>query len=81
MKLADLEAHYDREKVSVIWAAIEKYETPTKKPRNNVLPKIQNINITRIYRKLRKLVAQLTRLAYLMDEVSNRAKQTQITHF
>ena len=52
MKLADLEAHYDREKVSVIGAAIEKYETPTKKPRNNVLPKIQNINITRIYRKL-----------------------------
>ena len=44
MKLADLEAHYDREKVSVIEAAIEQYEKPTKKPRNNVLPKIQILN-------------------------------------
>ena len=49
MKLADLEAHYDREKVTVIGAAREQYEKLTKKPRNNVLPKIQILKI--IYRK------------------------------
>ena len=41
MKQADLEAHYDREKVTVKGAAREQYEKPTKKVNNNMLPKIQ----------------------------------------
>ena len=41
MKQADLEAHYDRVKMTVIGAAREQYEKPTKKKRNNVLPEIQ----------------------------------------
>ena len=41
MNQADLEAHYDRVKVTVIGAAREHYEKPTKKIGNNVLPNIQ----------------------------------------
>ena len=63
MKLADLEAHYDREKVTVIGAAREQYEKPTKKPRNNVLPKIQILKIR--YRKQWQLVAELTMISLL----------------
>ena len=41
MKQADLEAHYDRENVTVIGATREQYEKPTKKISNNMFPKIQ----------------------------------------
>ena len=50
--------------MTVIGAAREQYEKSTKKPRNNVLPKIQILKIR--YRKQWQLVAEMTMISLLV---------------